>query len=138
MIGYRLFCCWIPESKIPLKVRVVYKRRMKYSVLALAWIDAIFKVIGNVIVFAMFIVMWNDFPMELRIVFIISFTVFFIAQAWGPYIFFQLYFKLRKAIDLDREKEHQALMRDSDSDDLTNPYKPVNDTNEVQLNSDKI
>ncbi|KAG2378806.1 hypothetical protein C9374_007954 [Naegleria lovaniensis] len=135
MIGYRLFCNWVPESKVPLKIRVVYRRRMKYSVLALAWIDIIFKIIGNILVLAMFIVMWNDFPVELRIVFLISFTVFFIAQAYGPYIFFKLYFKLKKAIEDDMHKEHQALLQSDDSDENSNlnPYKPVNNSNEVQL-----
>ena len=136
MIGYRLFCCWIPDSKIPLKIRVVYKRRMKYSVLALAWIDTIFKVVGNIIVLAMIIIMWNDFPVEVRIVLIISFTVFLIAQAWGPYIFFKLYFKLKKAIEDDKEREHRALLQEEDSDESAlNTYKPINDGNEVQLRS---
>ncbi|KAL9646082.1 hypothetical protein ABK040_007960 [Willaertia magna] len=131
MTGYRLFCCWVPNSKVPLQIRLLYKRRMKYSMFALAWIDTVCKVIGNAIVAVMFIVMWNNFSTVAKIIFIISYLIFFAAQMWGPWLFFAIAFKLKGEIERENEQYKHLLLNDEDSDedgyivnDLENNYMP--------------
>jgi hypothetical protein len=82
-----------------------WRRTVTKWMLGLTIFDAITKIMQQTLIFILLIEYWNLMNVELRITLVVSYIIFFLAQAYGPYIFFMIYLKMRNLnAKEDREK----------------------------------
>jgi hypothetical protein len=73
----------------------LWRRTVTKWMLGLVIFDAITKITQQIVVFVLLIKYWSLMNVELQVTLVISYIIFFAAQAYGPYIFCLIYLKLR-------------------------------------------